>query len=212
MQRGAGTEEVCREKGWRAGRTGGSGDGLVIKSMGGKRGSRAGLGRERGAQGWATAGLSHCMPASASWAFPQVGTAPGILARDTALGTAFRDTPLFQGGSRGCLSAGCSAWGKLFHPEVPAPASAANKIFVLASKGWPGVLCSFHAGWEADPNFFIVTVVNHLGLDAVSSPFLFQPFSLHLCFLCSFLSLAPSLCSIFLDFFGWFSISTRLEG
>lgn len=81
MQRGAGTEEVCREKGWRAGRTGGSGDGLVIKSMGGKRGGRAALGRHRGAQGWATAALSHCIPASGSWAFPQVGTAPGILAR-----------------------------------------------------------------------------------------------------------------------------------
>lgn len=83
---------------------------------------------------------------------------------------------------------------------------------MLASKGWPEVLYSFHSGWEENPNFFIVTVVNHLGLDAVSSPFLFQPFSLQLYFLCSLPFTSSSFVFIFLDFFSWFSISTKLEG
>lgn len=84
--------------------------------------------------GWT---LSHCIPAPGSWPLPQVGTA---LPRGTGSPRALRDTPLFRGGSKkekkkACLSSGCSARGKRFAPELPAPAPAANKIFVLARKG-----------------------------------------------------------------------------
>lgn len=159
---------------------------------------------QRSAQGWAAARLGRCIPASRSWASPQVGTAPGIPASRhpgiLARHRAWEALPPLPRGAKGAVYPRAALpWAKLFNPHVPAPASAASKIFVLASKGWPGAWCSFHAGWEASPNSFFFR--SHRSKSSrFGCGFLFQPCSSVFC--ARSFSLAPSPCSVFPDFFG----------